>query len=149
MTEPAIVGVSYTKLRVIEDARGAVLHFLRSDSPEFTTFGEVYFSEVLPGAVKGWRRHRRQTQRYVVPTGRVRVVLFDDRDSSPTRGTHHEYELGRPDSYALLTIPPLIWYAFSALGDRAALVANCADIPHDPTESESTPIDRGPIDYAW
>ena len=134
---------------MIEDDRGAVLHFFRSDSPDFTTFGEVYFSEVLPGAVKGWRRHRRQTQRYVVPTGRVRVALYDDRDDSPTRGTRHAYELGRPDSYALLTIPPLIWYAFGTLGDRAALVANCADIPHDPTESESTPIDRGPIDYVW
>jgi dTDP-4-dehydrorhamnose 3,5-epimerase len=144
-----IAGVSYEPRRILSDAKGAVLHFLRADSPEFTTFGEVYFSEIMPGAVKGWIRHRCQTQRYIVPTGRVRVVLYDDREGSPTRGALHECELGRPDRYGMLIIPPLVWYAFTSVGTGPGLIANCADIPHDSADSERASIEDGPVAYAW
>jgi len=40
--------VLITDLRQIGDERGAVLHMLRCDAPEFVRFGECYFSEVLP-----------------------------------------------------------------------------------------------------
>jgi dTDP-4-dehydrorhamnose 3,5-epimerase len=149
MTSSEIAGVSYESRGILSDARGSILHFLRADSPQFTTFGEVYFSEVNAGARKGWTRHRRQTQRYVVPTGRVKLVLYDDRDTSPTRGVLQECELGRPDRYGMLVIPPLVWYAFAAVGANAGLIANCADIPHDPADSERAPIDDGPVAYAW
>jgi dTDP-4-dehydrorhamnose 3,5-epimerase len=46
-------------------------------------------------------------------------------------------ELGRPDAYARLTIPPLVWYGFTCLGELPALVANCANLPHEPGESET------------
>ncbi len=53
-TEASIDGVLVTALRQITDERGAVLHHLRRDAPEFTIFGECYFSETIPGAVKAW-----------------------------------------------------------------------------------------------
>ena len=81
----SIAGVTLTPLRVIPDARGAVLHMVRADGPDFEGFGECYFSEVLPGALKAWKRHRRQTQRIAIPIGRVRFVLYDVRPTSPTR----------------------------------------------------------------
>ena len=102
----AIDGVIATELRQITDERGAVLHMLRSDSPEFTRFGECYFSELLPGAVKAWKRHRAQTQNLAVPVGRVRVAIYDDRPGSSTRGGLRILELGRPDAYLRVRIPP-------------------------------------------
>lgn len=117
------------------------MHFLRNDEPSFTTFGEVYFSETLPDIVKGWKRHKRMTQRFVVPVGRVRFVLHDDRHGSPSKGLTQEVLLGRPGGYAMLVVPPLVWYGFAAIGDRPALIANCSDIAHDPAESESRPLD--------
>jgi dTDP-4-dehydrorhamnose 3,5-epimerase len=137
----AIAGVELTPLKQITDARGAVLHMLRADAPGFTTFGECYFSIVNPGVVKAWKRHLRQTQNVAVPVGRARFVLCDTRADSSTRGRVLMYELGRPDSYLRLRIPPLVWYGFACIGDVAALVANCADIPHDPAEGESVPVD--------
>src|SRR5712671_2759364 len=110
-----IEGVIVTELRQIADQRGAVLHMLRSDSVDFTRFGECYFSEVFPGIVKAWKRHRLQTQNFAVPYGRVRVVIYDDRDASPTRGNLQVHELGRPDAYRRLRIPPGLWYGFSCL----------------------------------
>ncbi len=138
MTSPArIAGLLLAPLRVIEDERGAVLHMLRSDAPEFTRFGECYFSEVNPGAIKAWKRHRVQTQNLAVPVGRIRIVVYDAREDSSTRGHREVIELGRPDAYARLRIPPRLWYGFVGLGTTAALVANCADAPHDPEESET------------
>jgi dTDP-4-dehydrorhamnose 3,5-epimerase len=144
-----IAGVSLTTLPALVDARGAVLHMLRSDAPDFTRFGEVYFSEIRPGVVKAWKRHRRQTQNLAVPVGRVRMVLFDDRDGSHTRGGLLELELGRPDAYARVRIPPGVWYGFACLDDTPALIANCADLPHDPQEGETVPIDDPRIPFSW
>ena len=131
-----IDGLIVTPLREIADARGSVLHMLRADAPEFTTFGECYFSEIRPGVIKAWKRHRRQAQNMAVPVGRVRFVVYDARESSPSRGRVDVIELGRPDAYLRLHIPPMLWYGFTCVAAAASLVANCVDIPHDPTESE-------------
>lgn len=144
-----IEGVTLFPLREIVDQRGAVLHLLRSDSPEFKTFGECYFSEVLPGAVKAWKRHLLQTQNLAVPIGRIRIVLFDDRISSPSKDRLEIIELGRPDAYLRIRIPPGIWYGFTCISSEKALLANCADIPHNPSESETMSIDQSIIPYNW
>ena len=144
-----IDGVTCTELRQIGDVRGAVLHMLRADAPEFTRFGECYFSEVLPGAVKAWKRHRKQTQNLAVPVGRVRLVIYDDRDGSVTRGKLQILELGRPDAYRRLRIPPGLWYGFTCLSKMPALLVNCADLPHDPAESELQPANHPTIPYQW
>ena len=144
-----IEGVTLTELRQIGDERGSVLHMLRCDDPGFTGFGECYFSEVLPGAVKAWKRHRVQAQNLAVPLGRIRMVIYDDRNGSPTRGLVQVLELGRPDAYRRLRIPPGIWYGFGCISDRPALLANCADLPHDPDESERRLMDDPWIPYRW
>jgi dTDP-4-dehydrorhamnose 3,5-epimerase len=137
----SISGLSVTPLRQIVDDRGAVLHMLRADAPDFTTFGECYFSVVNPGAVKAWKRHLRQTQNLAVPAGRARFVFCDRREDSPTRGRVEVLEIGRPDAYVRLRIPPLVWYGFTCVGDSVALIANCADLPHEAGESEAVPAD--------
>jgi dTDP-4-dehydrorhamnose 3,5-epimerase len=142
-------GVKLVSLIEIGDSRGSVLHMLRNDSPEFISFGECYFSEVFPGIVKGWKKHKIQTQNIAVPVGRIKIVLFDDRINSSTKGLIQVVELGRPDSYLRITIPPNIWYAFSCISADKALLVNCADIPHKLTESESVPIEQSKIPYKW
>ena len=62
-----------TPLQRIPDERGAVLHMLREDDPAFERFGEIYFSLVYPGVVKGWHLHKRMTLNYAVPIGMVDV----------------------------------------------------------------------------
>lgn len=144
-----IDGVQLLELKVIPAEGGPVLRMLRPDSPLFAGFGELYFSEVEPGAVKAWKQHARQTQHFAVPVGRLKVVLYDDREGSPTRGALREVLLGRPDRYRLLRIPPLLWYGFTALGTVPALICNCADIPHDPAESTRRAPEDPSIPYTW
>lgn len=144
-----IDGVSITPLRQIPDERGAVLHMLRSDAPEYRQFGECYFSEIRPGVVKAWKRHAVQTQNLAVPVGRIRLVIYDPRDEASTQGRLLVLELGRPDAYHRVQIPPGVWYGFACLGNTPALVANCADVPHAPAESERLPEDSTLIPYVW
>ena len=151
MTAPDITieGCVLTELRQVEDERGAVLHHLRCDDPAFTQFGESYFSEVLPGAVKAWKRHRLQSQNLAVPVGRIRIVIYDGREGSKSFGQVQQLELGRPDAYARLRIPPGLWYGFGCISASPALIANCADFPHDPGESEVRPVDDPSIPFRW
>ena len=147
--QSSIDGVLVTGLRQVVDERGAVLHHMRSDAPEFTTFGECYFSEMIPGAVKAWKRHSEQTQHLAVPIGRVRFVIYDDRELSPTNGSLEVVELGRPDHYNRLRIPKDLWYGFTCLSDKPALIANCTDQPHDPTDTELRAEHDPRIPYHW
>jgi dTDP-4-dehydrorhamnose 3,5-epimerase len=144
-----IPDVVITQLKQIHDERGAVLHMLRSDAPGFTRFGECYFSEVRPGAVKAWKRHRLQTQNLAVPAGRIRLAVYDDRPSSESRLRLQVLELGRPDAYLRLTIPPGLWYGFACISASAALVVNCPDLPHDAAESESLAAEDAAIPFQW
>ena len=146
--ESPIKGVVITTLRQISDERGAVLHMLRCDEPGFTRFGECYFSEILPGVIKAWKRHREQTQVLAVPVGRIRMVIFDNRQASTTRGQVQVLELGRAAAYLRLTIPPGLWYGFTCISNTPALLVNCADMPHE-TDSEVRPVGDPEIPYTW
>ncbi len=143
-----IDGVVITTLKRIGDERGMVLHMLRRDWDVFEDFGEVYFSTVNPGVVKGWKRHKRMIQNFAVPMGNVKFVLFDDREDSPTMGEVQEATLGE-DNYVLLTLPAMIWYGFAGAEEAPALIANCASIPHDPEESEAKDLSDPAIPYDW
>jgi dTDP-4-dehydrorhamnose 3,5-epimerase len=143
-----IGGVVITPLRQILDERGKVMHMLRSDSPVFQRFGEIYFSCVEPGAVKAWHLHREMTLNYAVVHGKIKFVLYDDRPGSGTRGCVQELFLS-PENYCLVTVPPLIWNGFKGLGDTSAIVANCATISHDPNEIERKDPRGDDIPYEW
>lgn len=143
-----IAGVEVTPKRIIADERGAVMHMLRAEQPQFVGFGEVYFSTVHPGAVKAWKVHTRMTMNLTVPVGCVRFVLFDDRADSPTRGEVQEVVLS-PERHALLTVPPGIWNGFRGEGEITSVIVNCADIAHDPAEALRVESESPSIPYSW
>ena len=143
-----IDGVVVTPLRQIFDERGKVMHMLREDSPVFTRFGEIYFSCVYPGAVKAWHMHKLMTLNYAVIAGEVKLVIYDDRAGSRTRGVVQELFLS-PENYCLVTVPPLLWNGFKGIRDSVAMLANCATLPHDASEIERKPPSDPSIPYNW
>jgi len=143
-----IDGIFIKSLRQIPDERGKIMHMLRADDPHFEKFGEIYFSVVNPGVVKGWHIHQEMTLNYAVVSGRIKLALYDPREGSPTRGEVQEIFLG-DDNYALVRIPPGIYNGFKGLGDRPAIVANCATLPHDPEEIGRLDPFENEIPYDW
>ncbi len=143
-----IQGVQLRPLNVIADERGAVMHMLKASDPHFEHFGEIYFSLIYPNAIKAWHLHKEMTLNYAVPSGMIKLVLYDDRPNSETRGEVNEFFLG-DRNYALVTIPPNIWNGFKSIVPGVSLVANCATVPHRTDEI----VRRDPFDttipYDW
>jgi dTDP-4-dehydrorhamnose 3,5-epimerase len=145
---PVIDGVLVVPLRQIVDERGKVMHMLKATDPHFTRFGEIYFSCAWPGTIKAWHIHRRTTLNNAVVSGRAKLVLYDMRPESPTRGDLQEVFLGE-DNYVLVQIPPGVANGYKAYGDKLVILANCADQPHSPTEMDRLPPSTPDIPYDW
>ena len=143
-----INGVTITPLKQILDERGKIMHMMRGDSVDFQGFGEIYFSCVHPGAIKGWHIHKEMVLNYAVPHGNIKFVLYDDRINSSTRGELQEVFLGA-DNYCLVTVPPLVWNGFKGIGQEMAIVANCSSIPHRPDEIDRLDPFDPLIPYDW
>lgn len=143
-----IEGVVITPLRQIPDERGKVMHMLRRDDPEFEQFGEIYFSMVYPQAIKAWNLHTAVTLNYAVVVGMIKLVLYDQRSSSSTRGQVQVIFAGE-QNYVRVKIPPGIYTGFEGIGPGPAVVANCATLPHDPHESRRLDPFSEEIPYDW
>lgn len=144
-----IQGIKVKTLKIIPNVKGDVLHMLRNDDSDFTSFGECYFSEVIPFNIKGWKKHTTQNQNISVPVGLLKIVLFDDRKESKTFKKIDEIFLGRPDFYFRVSIPPGIFYSFKCISENAALIVNCSDIPHNYEESVTLELSNPYIPYNW
>jgi len=143
-----IQGSLVVPLRRIPDERGTIYHMLKRTDPHFIEFGEIYFSTVYRGVVKAWHKHRAMTLNYACILGRVKVVLYDDRELSPTKGTLMEIFLG-PDNYSLVSIPPEVWNGLKGMSEPFSIVANCCTHPHDPTLSTRLDPVNNHIPYDW
>lgn len=145
-----IEGVLLTELKIISGENGAVMHGLKVQEASYKNFGEAYFSFILKGKIKGWKRHSKMTLNLIVPVGQIRFVLYDERVSSNTKGIFNDFYLGPQIQYGRLTIPPGIWMAFQGIGADQNLLLNIADIPHDPTEAEQLQIQNDHIpNFNW
>jgi dTDP-4-dehydrorhamnose 3,5-epimerase len=143
-----IEGVRIVPLRQIADERGKIMHMMKATDDHFAGFGEIYFSCAWPGAVKAWHIHQRMRVSNAVISGRAKLAMYDLRGSSNTRGVLQEVFLGE-DNYVLVQIPPGVANGYKAYGDKLVILANCADIPHDPDEMLKRPPDDPSIPYDW
>ena len=143
-----IEGVKIVPLRQIVDERGKIMHMMKATDSHFTTFGEIYFSSAWPGTVKAWHIHQSMTVNNAVISGRAKLVMYDAREGSPTKGVLQEVFMGE-DNYVLVQIPPGIANGYKAYGDKLVVLANCASEPHDPDEMKRlSPFDEN-IGYDW
>ena len=145
-----IDGVKVISLKKIPDERGSIYHMLRSSDPHFSKFGEIYFSKIYKGAIKGWHIHKEITLNYCVVQGMVKLVLYDSRDNSSTKGNIMELFIG-DDNYVLVIIPPGIANGHKGITETS-LLANVPDVPHDKLDAdEMIRIDpfENDIPYTW
>ena len=134
-------------LKVIPTSGGDVMHALKASEESFKSFGELYFSWIMPNTIKAWKKHKKMTMNLIVPKGLVKFVLVDD--NLPSK--FHEIIIGNSSEnrnlYKRLSVEPNIWFGFKGISKTESLVVNCADIEHSPNEVEKT--DLGSIPYKW
>lgn len=144
-----IKGVVLTKLNQIKDERGAVFHVIKNDSNTFYSFGEAYFSKINEDVIKGWKFHKEMKQNFCVPYGSLKLVLFDNRVNSESRGEINEIILDDKENYVRVTVPENIWYSFKCTSNGYCLLLNIANIKHDLGESLQMDLNNNIIPYKW
>jgi dTDP-4-dehydrorhamnose 3,5-epimerase len=146
---PRIDGVVVKPLTLIADERGYLMEMLRADDPFFATFGQCYVSATYPGVVKAWHYHRVQVDHFVCVAGMVKLVLYDGRDGSPTKGAINEFFLGEQNR-SLVVVPNLVHHGWKCISPEMALVVNVPSEVYryaDPDEYRAPA--HGEIPYDW
>jgi dTDP-4-dehydrorhamnose 3,5-epimerase len=145
-----IDGVKVKDLKVIPDERGRVMEILRSDEPLFQKFGQVYMTTAYPGVVKGWHYHKVQTDFFTCIAGMMKLVLYDRREDSPTKGELNEFFLG-VHGPKLVTIPPGVLHGFKCVSETEAVVINVpTEVYHRGGPDEfRLPAHTDEVPYDW
>jgi dTDP-4-dehydrorhamnose 3,5-epimerase len=141
-----IEGVILTPLMKVSHPKGDVYHAMKKSDNGYAGFGEVYFSTIKSGEIKGWNKHKRMTLNLVVPVGKVIFIIYDGREKSVTKGKFFKVMLSLYN-YQRLTVPSGLWLAFMGKSNGPNLILNIADMEHDSEEIEKLDLDQ--IDYNW
>lgn len=148
--ENLIEGVKIKKLKPIPDERGRLMEILRNDDELFIKFGQVYITTAYPGVIKAWHYHKKQTDNFTVLKGMAKVVLFDNRDGSATKGMVNEFLVGMHNPL-LIQIPKMVYHGFKCVSEEEVVILN---IPTDtynyeaPDEYRIDPY-KNNIPYDW
>jgi len=149
--EELIDGVSVREVLHVPRDHGVITEVFR---PEWDPTGlpvvHIYQSRLYPGALGAWSCHAKNTDRLFVNQGNIKVVLYDGREESRTRGMVNELHAGdaRP---CLLVLPPGIWHGLQNLGSQEALVLNMPTNAYDYKDPDHyrLPYDTDEIPYSW
>ncbi|MBN1881376.1 MAG: dTDP-4-dehydrorhamnose 3,5-epimerase family protein [Deltaproteobacteria bacterium] len=150
MKSSDIAGVVVKRLKTIPDERGRLMEIMRCDDEFFQKFGQVYMTTAFPGVVKGWHYHKEQTDHMAVVRGMMKIVLYDSRDGSPTKGNVMELFMGEHNPQ-LVVIPPGVFHGFKCISEVEAIVINTPTEPYDrknPDEYRVHPHEND-IPYDW
>ncbi len=145
-----IHGVQVKQLKWIPDERGKLMEMLRCDDTMFEKFGQVYITTCYPGVVKAWHYHQNQADNMVVVKGMAKVVLYDQRENSPTKKLVNEFFIGEANP-TLIHIPAMVLHGFKAYGSEPTYVVNTVTQPYnheEPDEFRVDPFDND-IPYDW
>ena len=150
MAKQLIDGVRTKKLSVHADERGRLMEMLRLDDEIFLQFGQAYLTTAYPGVVKAWHYHRIQTDHFIVVRGMMKVVLYDSREDSPTKGMVNEFFMGDWNPM-LLQIPANVYHGFKCISEHEALVVNIPTEMYNYTDPDEYRLDphTSEIPYDW
>lgn len=150
MNEKIIDGVEIKQLKTIADERGYLMEILRNDDKMFLKFGQGYITTSYPGVVKAWHMHQIQTDFQCVVKGMGKIVLFDDRPNSPTKGVVNEFFAGERNNI-LIKIPVGVWHGVKCIGEEMLILVNFVTETYNREKPDEyrLPYDTEKIPYDW
>ncbi|MBI3011316.1 MAG: dTDP-4-dehydrorhamnose 3,5-epimerase family protein [Candidatus Omnitrophica bacterium] len=145
-----IKGIRTKPLRMIPDERGRLFEMLRRDEPIFLRFGQVYCTTITFGVVKGWHYHKKQIDNFVCVSGMIKLVAYDSRPGSATKGLINEFFIGTHNPM-LVQVPAGVYHGFKGLTDPEAVVINIPTEPYHHQRPDEYRLDPhgSEIPYDW
>ena len=144
-------GVTFRDVPVHVDDRGFVVEAF---DPRWgwhaDPFAFAYVFTIRPGKIKGWGVHMRHEDRYFILYGDMEIVLYDEREDSPTNGLVAKVVLTE-HKRRLMNIPAGIWHANRNVGSKDVTVVNFPTIPYDHADPDKyrLPLDTDRIPYTF
>jgi dTDP-4-dehydrorhamnose 3,5-epimerase len=151
LNQKLIDGVTIKQMSNVPTGYGHLCEVYRSDwKLDSGGVDQVFFSVLEPGSISGWHAHGKTTDRLFVALGRMLIVLYDARQSSPTHGQVNQFRLGtvRP---ALTVVPPGVWHGVQNIGSAASLLINVVDHAYEYEQPDHyrLPLDTEEIPYRF
>lgn len=127
-------GVILTPLKKMPHPKGEISHAIKAGDPGFVGFGEAYFTEIIQGETKGWKKHSRMTLNLIVAIGAVEFVVLNEESGERSS------IVVSTSNYSRLTVSAGLWVAFTGLEPKN-IILNIANICHDPSEAVNLGLD--------
>lgn len=151
MPRQLIQGVVLKPLHWIPDERGRLMEILRADDAIFRKFGQAYVTTTYPGVVKAWHYHKLQDDFFTCLSGMIKLVIYDNRESSPTYRQVNEFFIG-DHHQQLVIVPRLCYHGWKCISERESVVLNLVTESYNhiqPDEYRLDPHNNGVIPYSW
>lgn len=125
-----INGVKIKQLKIHQDIPdadqpniepGFLMEVLRDDDNLLKKFGQTIFTVANSGTIKAFHWHKKQDDLWFVATGKARIVLYDLREDSPTKGETQVIFAGK-DGYKLVLIPVGVAHGYQVLSKEPVLL---------------------------
>jgi dTDP-4-dehydrorhamnose 3,5-epimerase len=150
LQEP-IDGVQLIEVRNVIANSGHTTEVLRRDwFGAGVEIDQVFQVTLGAHGVSAWHVHMDTTDRLFVNAGQVKIVLYDSRPESRTRGLVNEFRLGerRP---GLVVIPPGVWHGVQNLQAAESRVLNLVDVAYEYEDPDHwrLPADTAEIPYSF
>lgn len=154
-----IDGVKIKQLRVFRDKPdldqkdvepGIFMEVLRDDDQLLSRFGQSNFTIADKGTIKAFHWHKFQDDLWFLASGKAAIVLYDQRESSPTKG-ETQVIFGGTDDYKLVLIPVGVVHGYKVLSSDPCLLfyhVTKAYNPENPDEERIDPYDKS-INFDW
>ena len=127
-----IDGVSVHEVLNVPKSNGYLTEVFRGDwlRGVNVTVDQVFQVVLDPGGISAWHAHEQTLDRLFAGRGMLRIVLYDAREDSPTRGLVNEFRFGtvRP---ALICVPPRVWHGIQNVSAEPSVVVNLVDRAYD------------------
>lgn len=146
-----IDGVVIKEIKNVPKGNGYLTEIFRCEwGLDAMPVDQVFQVALSPGGISAWHAHEVTTDRLFVSYGMVRIVLYDARADSPTRGVVNELKFGttRP---ALVIVPPQVWHGVQNLWHDTSLILNLVDraYRYEQPDHWRVPHDSPEIPYQW
>jgi len=146
-----IDGVAIREVRSVITANSVTTEICRSDWGVVEgAIEQTIHVAMRGGAVSAWHQHRHRWDYLFVIGGHLRIVLYDPREESPTRGQVDVFHLS-PNRPQLLAVPPAVWHGVQNLSNDVSSFVNLFNKRYEYADPDEwrLPPDTDQIPYAF
>ncbi len=132
------------------DDRGFFAEVVKFGEDTFHEVKQTSYAETYPGIIKAFHWHKKQWDIWFPVKGHARVVLYDLRKNSRTRGQTDVFFSGE-DNKMVIAIPPGVAHGYQVIGPASFGIFYHTTKPYNPKspDEQRIPFDDPHIGFDW